>query len=358
MPSLITYKKHTLQFKFDAGTSRGVLKTKDSWFVRIVDEEGRQGIGEAGPLKGLSIDDRPDFEEQLEKLLLDLAMQPLPTKYEEVEEFVQSHIPEAFPSIIFAVETALYDLLNGGQRIIYDTPFARSERAIPINGLIWMGTPEFMQQQIEEKLAAGFNCIKMKIGAIDFEEEYRLLKMLRKRFPADQLTLRVDANGAFTTSDALQRLVLLHELEIHSIEQPIMAGQNREMHQLCRFSPLPIALDEELIGIPSANKASLLDSIMPQFIILKPTLHGGIGGCRAWIRLAEERQIGWWMTSALESNIGLNAIAQFTDTYQPHLPQGLGTGQLYHNNIPSPLQVAGGELTYKRNGVWMVPDLD
>jgi o-succinylbenzoate synthase len=250
-----------------------------------------------------------------------------------------------FPSIVFGIETALLDLRNGGKSFFYNTSFTRSETKIPINGLIWMGDEAFMQAQIEDKLQEGYRCIKMKIGAIDFDKEFAILESLRKRFPADQLTLRVDANGAFSVDEALERLTQLSTLEIHSIEQPIQVNQWEAMAELCQKSPLPIALDEELIGIHDlAAKRNLLETIQPQYIILKPSLHGGIAGTKSWIEIAEKLNIPWWITSALESNVGLNHIAQFTSTYDNLLFQGLGTGGLYVENTPTKMQTKGGFL--------------
>ena len=231
--------------------------------------------------------------------------------------------------------------------------FFDSQRSIPINGLIWMGEPDFMLRQIDQKLSEGFDCIKMKIGAIDFEREIELLKYIRSQFSPDQIVLRVDANGAFSPEDALEKLQRLADLDIHSIEQPIRAGHITAMEKLCRETPLPIALDEELIGVE--DKAALLDAIQPQHIILKPTLIGGTLETQEWIRVAEERGIGWWMTSALESNLGLNAISQLVSTYSPAIPQGLGTGKLYHNNLDSPLEVRAGHIYYNPELAWENP---
>ncbi|MCR9017491.1 o-succinylbenzoate synthase [Aquiflexum gelatinilyticum] len=344
-----SYQPYLLKFKFDAGTSRGVLKEKVSYILKAVSKHNPEviGWGEAAPLPKLSIDDVRNFEEVLEGTVKKLSGMSVMDSESEVLEWVKTNISENFPSIHFAFETALLDLLHGGKKMIFDTPFFHSEKAMPINGLIWMGDREFMLDQIDKKLAEGYSCIKMKIGAIDFDQECDLLGYIRKRFGAEKVTLRVDANGAFTTKEALEKLKTLHEFDLHSIEQPIKQGQLPEMESLCRLSPLPIALDEELIGIHNLEeKRRLLETIRPQYIILKPTLLGGIGSSREWIGLAESMDIGWWMTSALESNIGLNAIAQFTSIYNIILPQGLGTGQLYHNNIDSPLRIEKGEIKY------------
>jgi o-succinylbenzoate synthase len=344
-----SYQPYLLKFRFDAGTSRGVLKEKICYFLKAVSKHNPEviGWGESAPLPKLSIDDVQNFEEVLAGTVKRLSGISVLESESEVLKWVKSHISENFPSIRFAFETALLDLLNGGKKMIFDTPFFHSEKAMPINGLIWMGDREFMLNQIDKKLAEGYSCIKMKIGAIDFDQECNLLGYIRKQFGAEKVILRVDANGAFSTEEALNKLKILHEFDLHSIEQPIKQGQLPEMTSLCRLSPLPIALDEELIGIHEIEeKRKLLETIRPQYIILKPTLVGGIGSSREWIELAESMDIGWWMTSALESNIGLNAIAQFTSTYGIILPQGLGTGQLYHNNIDSPLRIEKGEIKY------------
>ncbi|UJP64060.1 o-succinylbenzoate synthase [Mongoliitalea daihaiensis] len=352
-----SYVSHLLKFNFDAGTSRGVLREKTTYFIQASCQKFMHvGWGEAAPLVNLSVDDIPDFEEYLKKYCDDLVFEwdssdHNPTK--TVLDWCANFIPAQFPSIRFAFETALLDFVHGGKRLVFDTDFYTSEKPIPINGLIWMGEREFMYEQINEKLANGFTCIKMKIGAIDFEEECKLLEYIRSRFSADQITLRVDANGAFSASEALNKLKRLSEFQLHSIEQPIATGQWKEMAALCQQTPLSIALDEELIGIYGfEQRRQLLDQIKPQYIILKPSLVGGLKDSQEWIRLAEERGIGWWMTSALESNVGLNAIAQFTSTYQGLMHQGLGTGQLFTNNIDSPLVVKNGFISYKKELLW------
>ena len=344
-----SFQSHLLRFKFEAGTSRGILKDKKTFLLQAIlrDEPEVVGWGEAAPLPKLSIDDLPDFEEVLSNICKRLSGSSVFASEQGILDWVKSHVPENYPSIRFAMETALLDLLHGGQKKIFDTPFYNEAKPIPINGLIWMGEKEFMLDQIDKKLAEGYTCIKMKIGAIDFGQECELLGYIRKQYSTDQVTLRVDANGAFSPEDALGKLKILHEFDLHSIEQPIRQGQLEAMQSLCISSPLPIALDEELIGIHDyRDKKKLLETIRPQYIILKPTLVGGVSSCREWIDLASSLGIGWWMTSALESNIGLNAIAQFTSTYDVTIPQGLGTGQLYHNNIDSPLIINRGEIRY------------
>jgi L-alanine-DL-glutamate epimerase-like enolase superfamily enzyme len=266
---------------------------------------------------------------------------------------VKALVPFSLPSIRFGLETALLDFLNGGRKRILANTFFDQGAPIPINGLIWMGTKEFMLQQINQKLGEGFSCLKMKIGAIDFAQELELLRYIREQEAAKNLVLRVDANGAFSPLEALGKLEQLQDFGIHSIEQPIGVAQWEAMRELAQKSPIPIALDEELIG--KSNKEEVLDFIKPQFIILKPSLLGGILETREWIRLAEARRIGWWMTSALESAIGLNAISQLTSTYLPSLPQGLGTGKLYDNNLESPLVVQSGEIRYEQSGDWETP---
>lgn len=349
------YLKRTLNFKFDAGTSRGVLKTKEVFWIQAFspDQPEVVGWGEAAPLVKLSLDDREDFEEVLQKILVELSHIPLEKDEERFLLQLKELIPSGLPSIRFALETAILDLMNGGKKKILGKDFFDAKKAIPINGLIWMGEKDFMLDQIKEKLEQGFDCIKMKIGAIDFQQELELLSYIRERYSKDQITLRVDANGAFSPEEALAKLYELAEFDLHSIEQPIAGGNWEAMRKLCEATPLPIALDEELIGVE--NKGELLDAIRPQHIILKPTLLGGILETKEWITLAEERNIGWWMTSALESNIGLNAIAQLADSLGASIPQGLGTGKLYQNNLKSPLEIDQGHIRYNSEIVWEQP---
>ncbi|MEC7782823.1 MAG: o-succinylbenzoate synthase, partial [Bacteroidota bacterium] len=337
-----SYKKFILNFKRPSGTSRGVMNAKETWFLKI-EELDKVGFGECGILRGLSIDDRPDYEETL-KWVCDNIHLGEETLYERLTDF---------PSIQFGVEMAFRSFHAKNPFELFPSEFMQGNEGIAINGLIWMGSPEFMQEQITEKLAAGFDCIKMKIGAIDFDAEIELLQGIRDRFPKEKITLRVDANGAFAPAEALQKLERLAALDLHSIEQPIKQQQKVAMAQLCAKTPLPIALDEELIGVFGyAKQKELLQKIKPQYIILKPSLVGGFRGCDMWIQLAAEQGIGWWITSALESNIGLNAIAQYTYTKSTSIPQGLGTGALYTNNVSSPLEIKHGELWYMPENRW------
>ena len=320
-----------LHFKQPAGTSRGVYTTRRIWLL-TVEHGGRTAIGECAPLPQLSCDDIPDYEAVLRRFC-DVIETTGVIPYDEMRNY---------PSMLFGVETALAQL-SRTDGLLYDTPFSHGEEGIPINGLVWMGTHDEMLSRLKEKLALGFRCVKLKIGAIDFAKELDLIQHIRKHFSREEVELRVDANGGFTPDVALERLQELARYDIHSIEQPIMAHQWSEMAQLCQLSPLPIALDEELIGVNSTDeKIRLLDTIKPQYIILKPSLHGGVAGTREWIALANERGIGSWITSALESNIGLNAIAQLAaDIYGQKItmPQGLGTGMLFTDNIPMPLEI-------------------
>ena len=349
------YLKHTLHFRFEAGTSRGTLTEKTSYLLRIKDDTNPSiiGYGECGPLQGLSYDDRPDFEEKLADYCREFNEMDLELFSWNVTIILNQLISPAFPSILFGFETAMVDFLAGGCQILYPSDFTSGQRNIPINGLIWMGDRAFMQAQIDEKLRAGFTTIKLKIGAIDFNQECDLLAGIREQFSAEQITLRVDANGAFRPDEAMRKLERLAQYDLHSIEQPIAAGQPDLMAELCQHTPVPIALDEELIGqMEYVHKYRLLKKIHPQYIILKPTLLGGLRHCNEWIELAGRLNIDWWITSALESNIGLNAIAQYTAQFKNPLPHGLGTGQLYHNNIGSPLQIIHGHLHYAPNEGW------
>ena len=328
-----------LHFKQPAGTSRGVYTTRKVWYLRFTSSEfpDRIGIGECAPLPNLSCDDVPGYEQ----ILVDMCR-----KVEQQGGRLDIEALRDYPSIFFGLETATRHFFIGDWAL-WDTDLSRGKVGIPINGLIWMGDSKSMLEQIEKKMEIGFRCIKLKIGAINFEEELTLLRFIRSHFSAKEIELRVDANGAFSPVDAMDKLSRLAELDLHSIEQPIRAGQWEEMARLTEVSPLPIALDEELIGInTSENKRRLLEQIRPQYIILKPSLHGGIAGGDEWIRLAEELTIGWWITSALESNIGLNAIAHWCATFNNPLPQGLGTGALFTNNIEMPLEVRKDCLWY------------
>lgn len=317
MPRISKITPYTLKFKFQAGTSRGTYTEHKVKYIELTDENDptHVGIGEYAPLPDLS--------------------------------------PDTASAMLFAHETALWHYNRQTLRLS-DTPFSRGEAGIPINGLIWMGHYDLMKQRIEEKISAGFRCLKLKIGAISFDDEISLLKQIRNRFPRETIELRVDANGAFQAGDdAMRKLDRLAQLDLHSIEQPIRAGQWEEMAQLCRNTPLPIALDEELIPTSfdtytTTYKEELLDAIRPQYIVLKPSLHGALSGCDEWIRLAEQRSMQWWATSALESNVGLNAIAHWMAQYRPDIPQGLGTGQIYENNIEGyPLELRGDEMWCK-----------
>ena len=337
-----TYQKYILNFKRPSGTSRGILKTKETWFIILNDNE-KQGIGECGILRTLSVDDRPDYEEKLKWACQNIHLGVVVLLKELYE----------FPSIQFGLEQAFLSLQSHTMFDLFPSEFTKGNQAIPINGLVWMGDKEFMKTQIKEKLATGFSCIKMKIGAIDFKTEMELLTSIRKEFSSNEIELRVDANGGFDPNNALEKLKRLSELEIHSIEQPIKQGQFEEMASLCEKTPLPIALDEELIGVFSVTKKQeILQTIQPQYIILKPSLVGGFKGSKEWIEKAESHNVGWWVTSALESNVGLNAIAQWTFTLNSNMPQGLGTGGLYTNNIESPLEIEKGSLKYNTSKKW------
>ncbi len=339
-----TYKKYILNFKRPSGTSRGVITEKETWFI-IIEKDGKQGIGECGILRSLSIDDKPDYEEKLKWVCNNIHLG---------EDILWNELTE-FPSIQFGIEMAFRSLQGENPFLLFPSDFTDGKENININGLIWMGDEAYMKQQIDDKLNQGFNCIKLKIGAIDFKKELGLLKFIRDNFTADKIEIRVDANGAFSSNDALDKLNQLSLFQLHSIEQPIKQSQPDSMALLCKNTPLPIALDEELIGVfEKDNKTALLKKIMPQYIILKPSLTGGFKGAGEWIEIAEKLGIGWWVTSALESNIGLNAIAQWTYTLNNPMPQGLGTGGLYTNNFDSPLEVKNGQLIYNPSVKWNV----
>ncbi|MGQ1784101.1 MULTISPECIES: o-succinylbenzoate synthase [unclassified Saccharicrinis] len=340
-----SFKKHTLKFVTPGGTSRGVLKTKDSWYIRVYETARPEvvGLGECSILPKLSMDDRPDLEKKLAEVCSNINSYVI-----NFHEYLKE-----WPAIRFAVEMALLDLRNGGVRKIFHSEFSIGEKAIPINGLIWMGETGYMKEQLAQKLEEGFNCIKIKVGALDFRKEIELIQEIRKTYDAAQIEIRVDANGAFATDEAMGKLTELSELGIHSIEQPIKAGQWQTMAELCAGTPLPIALDEELIGIYNVlQKEEMISVIKPQYIILKPSLLGGFKASEEWVSLAEKYHVNWWATSALEGNVGLNAIAQWTAVQHNSMPQGLGTGRVFSNNINSPLQVKAGHLSYNRNESW------
>ena len=333
----INIEERMLHFKQPAGTSRGVYTERRIWLVRVSDGK-HEGVGECAPLPDLSCDDIPNYAEMLRRFC-DGVEQTGEIDYEAMRDY---------PSMLFGLETALLALNADPSHLLFETPFSRGEVGIPINGLVWMGTYEEMSQRIEEKLRQGFRCVKLKIGAINFDAELDLLKRIRERFGPRELQLRVDANGAFGYDEALYKLELLSQYALHSIEQPIKARQWAAMAELCREAPLAIALDEELIGVNDpGQKRQMLNIIRPRYIILKPSLHGGMMGCREWISIARDMGIGTWITSALESNIGLMAIAQFcSEVYgcPVTMPQGLGTGQLFTDNIPMPLRIKGDQL--------------
>ncbi|MHA8101854.1 o-succinylbenzoate synthase [Aquirufa nivalisilvae] len=347
----VSYQKHSLKFHFEAGTSRGVLTEKNSYFIQIKNKKNpiQVGLGEAGPLRGLS----PEFEEEglagFEKYIKSANWEFFPETLEEIPLFI-SHLPLGYPSYKFAIEMATFDYIQAKNGVYFDNEFSLGKLAIPINGLIWMGKPDFMEDQIEQKIAQGFTCLKLKIGAIDFDQELAILKNIRSQFPANKLSIRVDANGAFTSHEAVHKLEKLAQLDIHSIEQPIRAGLWNAMADLCKENILPIALDEELISLESEDQQNqLLDKIPANYIIIKPSIVGGFSASHDWIQAAEKRKMGWWITSALESNIGLQAIAQFTAEYSPSIPQGLGTGTLYTNNFASGLSIQKGNLHFNPN---------
>ena len=367
----IEISERTLHFKQPAGTSRGVYTTRHSYYLTLTSDElpGVEGVGECATLPDLSCDAKPEYEMTLRQVC------------QMVEQMgrIPYDMIRAYPSITFGLETAFASFFDAAKKFLkivpgegtssseilkqkgisvpagmenlvdlFDSPFGRGEEGITINGLVWMGTYEEMLARLEEKLQAGFHCVKLKIGAIDFFKELDLIKRIRDVYTREQVELRVDANGGFLPENAMSQLEALAKYDIHSIEQPIKQHQWPKMAQLCRETPLPIALDEELIGVNVRSmKEALLDTIRPQYIILKPSLHGGIYGCNEWIQLANQRGIGSWITSALESNIGLNAIAHYAaKVYGPNvqMPQGLGTGQLFTDNIPMPLEIRGDKL--------------
>lgn len=355
---------YVFKFSFAARTSRGPMTEKTSWFIRLWDDSKPEvyGLGECGPLPGLSkkhgvefeavlADEIKSFEEK--KLSLPSVKDGMAT----LRDFFQvNKISREYSSIIFGLETALLDLMNGGQRIIFKNKFIE-KTPVPINGLVWMGGLDFMLQQVEIKIRDGYRCVKLKVGGLDFEKECDVLQYIRRKYFRDNIEIRLDANGAFRKEDALDKINSLKRFNVHSIEQPIKPNLP-EMEEICAKSPIPIAFDEELIGVQAfEEKEKLLTKLKPRYVILKPTMHGGLSGCDEWIQLAEKNNVGWWLTSALESNVGLNAIAQFTSQYSTTLYHGLGTGQIYENNFPSPLVAEKGLLHHDPKEKWNLVSL-
>lgn len=338
---------YSLQFKVPGKTSRGTMHNRDIWFLKVYEKNYPQfiGIGECAPLPGLSIEPIEEIQDKL----VDVCI-----KINQWEELLNEDLIE-FPSILFALEQALLDLRNQGSKILFPSKFTDGNELIAINGLIWMGNPQYMIDQINEKIHQGFRCLKLKVGTNSIQDELNIIREIRNTFGFEDIEIRLDANGAFHPEEVLQILNDFSEYDIHSIEQPISTGKWDEMSELCRLSPIPIALDEELIGIQTREEAEeLLNEIMPSYIILKPSLLGGFRQCEEWIELAEQYEIGWWITSALESNVGLNAIAQWTFTKQNPMYQGLGTGQIFTNNIDSPLYLDGEHLMYDPSKKWKI----
>ncbi len=337
----ISYSKHLLSFQKPAKTSRGEYVEKPSWLVHLGDKVIK-GSGEASPLWDLSIDGKVDIDKKLQELpeqisesdLLDLLESWVPGK------------PGALPSLRFAFHCAFLDYKTGGTGIWVDSAFTQKQSGIPINGLVWMNSIETMEEEAYSKISQGFRCIKFKVGALDFDEECKLLERIRAKHSAFQLEIRLDANGAFAEDTAVEQLKELYRFGIHSIEQPIKAGLE-SMEKVCRESAIDVALDEELIGIDPKNGTSLLTRLKPRYIILKPTLLGGLDLCDQWINSAKRADCGWWSTSALEGNVGLFAIAQWV-SQKPNIPyQGLGTGSLFVENFPAKTEVRGEQLWRK-----------
>lgn len=336
------YCRYNLIFKQPAVTSRAVMHDKLTYFIRVFDDRNPEkfGLGECALFEGLSCDDVPDYEARLAEVCRDIVS-------------VRPSRLADFPSIRFGVETALCDLKNGGFRKPFPSAWTDGREKIPINGLVWMGTAEEMSRRVDDKIASGFRCIKLKIGGVMFDDELAILRRIRSEHSPAELEIRLDANGAFTPGNALERLQDLSQFSIHSLEQPIKAGQWEAIAEICRKSPIPIALDEELIGLNNQNiRREMMQAVRPQYVILKPALIGGLQAAQEWIDLADESNAGWWATSALESNVGLNAIAQWVVSRGFEMPQGLGTGALYVNNIPSPVRQIGDGLIYDPDGKW------
>lgn len=337
-----SYIRYILHFKIPSGTSRGVMTEKETWFL-VIEKDGHFGVGECGLFRGLSHDDVPNYEAKLSWVCKNIHL-GLGTLSNELD---------AFPSILFGLEQAFISIRSKNPFELFPSHFTAKEVPIAINGLVWMGDRKFMLSQLRQKVKDGFRCIKMKIGAMDFDTELSIIRTIRDNFPSKQVELRIDANGAFSPREALVKLKELAKFDVHSVEQPIKPGQWHLLGKLCGKTPLPIALDEELIGISDVKrKELLLQAVRPQYIILKPSLIGGFQKSEEWVALAGKYGVGWWVTSALESNIGLSAIAQWTYTLNTGIPQGLGTGSLFTNNFESPLEVSEGKLHYRKTKNW------
>ena len=340
---IATYKKYKFLFKIPAGTSRGILHEKYSWFL-ILKNNSKVGVGECSVINGLSVDDPSKIESKLDWICLNINIDPLLLFKELIN----------FPAIVFGLEMALKALDSKKENVLFPSAFTNGKNSIPINGLVWMGDIDFMKSQVDLKLSDGYRCLKLKIGALDFDNEYSLLKSIRDNYSPSELEIRLDANGAYSYKDSMEILNKLSELNIHSIEQPIKAGQIKQMSELCISSPIPIALDEELIGINTVeDKIKLIEEIKPQYIILKPSLIGGFKSSEEWINLLPKKT-KYWVTSALESNVGLSAISQWVYTLNCSLPQGLGTGSLFSNNFSSPLSIKSAKLHYNKKNNWNI----
>lgn len=354
----LEYKPYTLDFKFEARTSRGVMRNHNILILKIYDKDKPEiyGLGEVAPLPGLSEEKLSDTESCLHLVSNRISAHELPLSMGGCLDLASKLCPEHYSSVIFGLETALLDLLSNGSKRLFDGPFAAGKSRIPINGLIWMSDKGSMIRQAGEKIESGFKCIKMKVGAVDFSEELEVLKSIRDA--SADLIIRLDANGAFKNNEALKRLHMLSDYDIHSIEQPILPRQLEAMQLICSKSPIDIALDEELVGVTDkSEKVEMLRFLKPAYIILKPTLHGGLSACMDWITIAREMKVGFWITSALESNVGLNVIAQFAEYVKADGYQGLGTGKLYSNNIASPLEIISGGLMSNPESQWNISGL-
>ncbi len=344
-----SWHPYTLRFRQPAGTSRGTLRTREVFFLHLESEDGAVGWGECAPVPGLSLDHRPELPGMLDRLCTAL------NRGESPEEWVEALGLVPWPALRFALETARLDLSTGGRQRLYSTPFTQGEACLPIHGLIWMDSPEGLLVQVERKVAQGFRVIKMKVGALDFATERQVLQEIRRRYPTEQVELRLDANGAFAPDEALARLEALAPFQVRFLEQPIRPGQWEALAGICAHSPVPIALDEELIGhATEEERQALLAQVRPQHLVLKPTLLGGLAAAESWIRLAQERGIGWWINSAMESNLGLSVLAQWTSHVEksPERVHGLGTGQLFTNNLPGPIHLEGTGLSMDPEGAW------
>lgn len=345
----VVWKRHLLHFTFEAKTSRDTLHVRPVWFILVKENNLLVAVGECAWLNGLS----PEKESELEPRLQEVC-----SNFNEY--LTRPDLLKSWPSLQMAMDMIRAQLNSKQLFNPFPGTFSQGGTEIPINGLVWMGDKDSMLNSIRTKISEGYKCVKLKIGGIDFNDELRILEYIRKDFDENAIEIRLDANGAFEKNKARLKLESLAKFGIHSIEQPIKQGQWNEMANLISYSPIPIALDEELIGITEKDeREKMLEDLKPDYIILKPSLIGGFTSSKEWIDFANKFGIKWWLTSMLESNIALNALCQWVSTQDTgNLPQGLGTGKLYSNNIDCGLNTSGGFIRFNPEVKWDIRNID